>query len=67
MLPLPEFACNNAESASTKVTPFYANLGLHPRLGTEPPGPKSGTARNCTQLEIADKLAERLAKICDFA
>ena len=29
-LPLAEFAYNNAESATTKHSPFYANYGFHP-------------------------------------
>ncbi len=31
LLPLAEFAYNNAQYASTKVSPFYANYGYHPR------------------------------------
>ena len=31
LLPLAEFAYNNAQHASTKVSPFYANYGYHPR------------------------------------
>ena len=31
-LPLAEFAYNNAESASTKHSPFFANYGIHPRF-----------------------------------
>jgi hypothetical protein len=30
MLPLAQFACNSADSASTKVPPFYANYGHQP-------------------------------------
>ena len=32
LLPLVEFAYNNALSATTTVTPFYANKGYHPNL-----------------------------------
>ena len=32
LLPLGEFAYNNAPSATTKVTPFYANKGYHLNL-----------------------------------
>lgn len=31
-LPMAEFAHNNQVSASTGVTPFYSNLGRHPRM-----------------------------------
>ena len=36
LLPLSEFAYNNALSAMTKVTPFYANKGYHPNLTVHP-------------------------------
>ena len=32
LLPLAEFAFNNAPSASTGVSPFFTNKGYHPRL-----------------------------------
>lgn len=32
MLPLAEFAYNNARHSSTQVSPFFANQGWHPRL-----------------------------------
>jgi len=31
LLPLAEFVYNNAKSASTGMSPFYANYGYHPR------------------------------------
>jgi len=31
LLPLAEFVYNNAKSASTGISPFYANYGYHPR------------------------------------
>ncbi|POM74679.1 Hypothetical protein PHPALM_8328 [Phytophthora palmivora] len=31
-LPMVEFATNNAEHASTGLTPFYVNYGRHPRV-----------------------------------
>jgi hypothetical protein len=34
-LPLAEFVFNNAENASTKQTPFYANYAFHPMLRFE--------------------------------
>jgi len=45
-LPIAEFSYNNAVNASTKQTPFYANLGYHPTLPTSfispiPPGTDS--------------------------
>jgi hypothetical protein len=32
LLPLAEFAYNNAKHASTQVSPFFANYGRHPRF-----------------------------------
>ena len=32
LLPLVDFAYSNAPSATTTVTPFYANKGYHPNL-----------------------------------
>jgi transposase InsO family protein len=31
LLPLAEFAYNNSSTTATKMTPFYANYGYHPR------------------------------------
>jgi hypothetical protein len=36
LLPTAEFAYNNATHASTKMTPFYANYGYHPRFEFKP-------------------------------
>ncbi|KAI1668825.1 reverse transcriptase [Pyrenophora tritici-repentis] len=38
-LPLAEFAMNNVISETTGVSPFFANYGFNPRLGTEPSKP----------------------------
>lgn len=37
LLPLAEFACNNALNASTGMSPFFANKGYHPRISFGPP------------------------------
>src|SRR5258708_25562617 len=34
LLPLAEFTYNNAASATTGISPFFANKGYHPRLST---------------------------------
>ena len=36
LLPLAEFAYNNAPNATTGVTPFFANKGYHPNLSVHP-------------------------------
>ncbi|KAG0155432.1 hypothetical protein PDIDSM_1009 [Penicillium digitatum] len=38
-LPLAEFTANSHYSESTRVSPFYANYGFHPRIGFEPSQP----------------------------
>ena len=32
LLPLTEFTYNNAPSATTSISPFYANKGYHPSI-----------------------------------
>ena len=36
LLPLAEFAYNNAPSATTRVSPFFANKGYHPNITVYP-------------------------------
>ena len=36
LLPLAEFAYNNAPSATTSVSPFFANKGYHPNITVHP-------------------------------
>jgi len=36
LLPLAEFAYNNAPSDTTGVSPFFANKGYHPKLSVHP-------------------------------
>ncbi|GMG17590.1 unnamed protein product [Phytophthora fragariaefolia] len=60
MLPLVEFALNNAVHASTCYTPFYVNDLLRPRAPLSPPLPGSG-------LSGGDEFAERLADISPLA
>ena len=36
LLPLVEFAYNNALSATTRVSPFFANKGYHPNITVHP-------------------------------
>jgi hypothetical protein len=37
LLPLAEFAYNNAVHATTRLTPFFANYGYHPDMHFKPP------------------------------
>ena len=36
LLPLAEFAYNNAPSATTGISPFFANKGYHPNISVHP-------------------------------
>jgi len=36
LLPLAEFAYNNAPSATTSVSPFFTNKGYHPNITVHP-------------------------------
>ena len=36
LLPLAEFAYNNAPSATTGVSPFFTNKGYHPNITVHP-------------------------------
>ncbi|GMF16748.1 unnamed protein product [Phytophthora fragariaefolia] len=60
MLPLVEFALNNAVHAFTGYTPFYVNGLSHPRVPLTPSRPGSG-------LSGGEEFAERLADISPLA
>ena len=64
-LPLAEFAANNVASETTGVSPFFANYGFHPRLGTEPsaPCPPSLSATQKREFYKANAVADRFERI----
>ena len=53
LLPLAEFAYNNASQESTKISPFFANYGFHPRSLAEstPISPFSSTSHAAPAAE----------------
>src|SRR5258705_6035727 len=51
LLPLAEFAYNNAASATTGISPFFANKGYHQRLSTNLLAPSSSSE---AQRYVAD-------------
>ncbi|SPC61680.1 uncharacterized protein UHOD_11632 [Ustilago sp. UG-2017b] len=63
LLPLAEFSYNNAEHASTQLTPFFTNYGYHPRFSfdnTDPaPLPPFPAARS-----YADQLKQLHEYVC---
>ncbi len=64
-LPLAEFAMNNVTSETTGVSPFFANYGFHPRLGTEPsdPCPPNLSYAQKRQFYKANEVADRFGRI----
>ena len=50
---MAEFAANNAESLTTQITPFFANLGYYPQMSFDPLGPKDTR----TTPDIAEQIA----------
>jgi hypothetical protein len=61
LLPLAEFVYNNSESASTKMTPFFANHGFHPRCTLKISTTEDST--NPTAEDWAAKLQEVHAQL----
>jgi len=65
LLPLAEFAYNNAPSATTGVSPFFANKGYHPNLSVYP---ERDIASSCARDFVVDldelqsTLKEEIAK-----
>jgi len=66
-LPLAEFACNNQVNESTKVSPFFANYGYHPRLGIEPsqPCPPKLSRQQREEFFNASSIANRYQQITE--
>jgi len=65
LLPLAEFAYNNAPSAITGVSPFFTNKGYHPNLSVYPER-DIASSRACDFVlnldELQDTLKEEIAK-----
>src|SRR5258708_4754329 len=59
LLPLAEFAYNNAPSATMGLSPFYANKGYHPRLLVEGQVPTSSIGAQQFVADL-DKLHSKL-------
>jgi hypothetical protein len=66
-LPMAEFSANNVASASTGMSPFFANKGFHPRMSF---GPPRSVARNSTkrlqeQEEQGNAFASKMESIME--
>ena len=60
-----EFCANDMKSATTGVTPFFAEKGYHPRIGIADPTPLpvDMTTYRRVEAEAADRYAEKLRLI----
>src|SRR5258707_7803669 len=59
LLPLVEFAYNNAASATTGISPFFANKGYHPRLSMNLLAPSSSSEAQHYMADL-DQLRSQL-------
>jgi hypothetical protein len=60
LLLLGEFAYNNHIHALTQHTPFFLDMGRHPRMGFEP-------NQHSSKLEVVNKFADRMKSSLDEA
>lgn len=63
LLPLAEFAYNNAESASTGLSPFFANYGFHPQLSQKTWSDSLVPAAEDYTSKLKDTHAELVAQL----
>lgn len=66
-LHMAEFAANNSESATTRVSPFFANFGFHPRMSFDahPPAP-AVAPRDRSLRETAESLATKMKNLQEY-
>jgi transposase InsO family protein len=66
-LALAEFAANNAPSATTQVSPFFANLGYHPRLSSDlkPDATAPRNTKESVDRQAAEQRATALKDLWD--
>jgi transposase InsO family protein len=62
-LPMAEFTFNNTESATTKVSPFLANSGQHPRMGFEPPTERPRPHHQAVQARDANRFVDTMSDL----
>ena len=60
LLPMAEFAYNNAKNTSTGYTPFELNNGFHPRVSFK------DDIDLCSRSCIADKLTKELRELMNI-
>ena len=65
-LAFAEFTANNSVSETTKVSPFLANYGQHPRMGFEPLSNAPHSAYQALQIAEADKFVKKMEELQQF-
>ena len=65
-LPIAEFADNNATSSATKLTPFFANKGFHPRMSFSPDPTNYSSTRARLQAAKAEDITGTMSKILEY-
>ena len=66
-LPLAEFAQNNHTSETIGVSPFFANYGFNPQMGTEPTRPPfvPRMPAQRSEVENAAQVADRIERVLE--
>jgi hypothetical protein len=67
---LAEFQANDTVNSSTGLTPFFADLGYHPRSGIHPadeyPNPSNLSAQAKDQIMRADEILDQHAALVEY-
>ena len=66
LLPMAEFADNNAVSAGTSMTPFFTNKGFHPQITFGPDDTDYETAREQIQAAKAEDITGTMENILEL-
>ena len=66
LLPIAEFADNNAVANATGITPFFANKGFHPRMTFSAPQVTGSLTRERLQAQKANSIADHMEKVLGF-
>ena len=65
-LPMAEFADNNATSSATKLAPFFANKGFHPRMSFSPDPTAYDSTRARLQAAKAADITGTMSRILEY-
>ena len=66
LLPIAEFAANNAPSATTGLSPFMATKGYEPRMSFDPTELSADSTRERLANEKARAITDDMKKVWDF-